>query len=305
MNKEQNDQKKEPTEVTVGLVLGWGLGVLAAISGVTFLFSEPITGILMLLLAAVLLPPANKFVADKFNFSISGGMKVIVVIGLLVVIGISAPTDSQTDNFVDTDNNSAQTQENETSSNNGTENENNDSTSATQNQPTQTQTQNEPEPPSASFGNGTHVVGSDIEPGTYRSSRTGSCYWARLSGFSGELDDVIGNGNSSPEIVTISASDAAFETSGCGQWTLVENTLPATPQTSFGDGTYQVSGHIAPGTYRSNGSADDLCYWARLSSFSQAGTSNVITNGNSPTVIEISGSDIGFTTFGCGTWSQI
>jgi len=146
MNEEQNNQKKEPTKVTVGLVLGWGLGVLAAISGVALLFSEPLTGILMLLLAAVLLPPANKFVADKFNFSISGGMKVIVVIGLLIVIGISAPTDSQTENFVDTDNNSAQTQENETNSDNGTENENNDSTSATQNQPTQTQSEPEPEP---------------------------------------------------------------------------------------------------------------------------------------------------------------
>ena len=76
MNEEQNNQKKEPIKITLGLALGWGLGVLAAISGVTLLFSEPLTGFLMLLLAAVLLPPANKFITDKLNFSISRGMKI-------------------------------------------------------------------------------------------------------------------------------------------------------------------------------------------------------------------------------------
>lgn len=149
MSEEQNDQKKEPTKVTVGLVLGWGLGVLAAISGVTLLFSEPLTGILMLLLAAVLLPPANKFVADKFNFSISGGMKVIVVIGLLIVIGISAPADSQTGDIVTTDNDTSQNQENETNTeeqNVPAANNDSDSTTPTQNQPTQAQIEPEPEP---------------------------------------------------------------------------------------------------------------------------------------------------------------
>lgn len=112
MNEEQNNQKKEPTKVTVGLVLGWGLGVLAAISGVTLLFTELLTGILMLLLAAVLLPPANKFVADKFNFSISGGMKFILVIVLLGVIGATMSTDSTSD---------IRSNDNQTNGNNTTE----------------------------------------------------------------------------------------------------------------------------------------------------------------------------------------
>ena len=94
MNEEQNNQKKEPTKITLGLALGWGLGVLATISGVTLLFSEPLTGFLMLLLAVVLLPPANKFITDKLNFSISRGMKIIVVIILLGVIGATVSTDS-------------------------------------------------------------------------------------------------------------------------------------------------------------------------------------------------------------------
>jgi len=93
-NEEQNNQSKAHTKVTLGLVLSWGLGVLAAISGVTLLFSQLLTGILMLLLAAVLLPPVNKIVADKFHFSISGGLKFVVVIILLGVIGATMSTNS-------------------------------------------------------------------------------------------------------------------------------------------------------------------------------------------------------------------
>ena len=94
MNNEEQNQSKAHTKITIGLVLSWGLGVLAAISGVTLLFSQLLTGILMLLLAAVLLPPVNKIVADKFHFSISGGLKFVVVIILLGVIGATMSTNS-------------------------------------------------------------------------------------------------------------------------------------------------------------------------------------------------------------------
>jgi len=175
----------------------------------------------------------------------------------------------------------------------------------TETKTTSTSTPTETKPAVASFGNGTHIVGTDIKAGTYRSSGKSTCYWARQKGFGGQLDDIIANGNNSPEIVTIAVSDAAFQTSGCGQWVAVENTYPATPATSFSNGTFEVGKHIAAGTYRADGSPDSLCYWARLSNFSHAGISGVITNGNLPTVISISASDKGFTTFGCGNWTKI
>ena len=78
-----------------------------------------------------------------------------------------------------------------------------------------------PAGPATTFGDGVHVVGVDIAPGTYRGSPSGSCYWARLSGFSGELDDIIANDNSEAPIVTISASDVGFESSRCGTWTRI------------------------------------------------------------------------------------
>ena len=162
----------------------------------------------------------------------------------------------------------------------------------------------EPDPEPQGFGNGTYVVGEDVEPGTYRSSGTSLCYWARLSGFGGQLDDIIANGNNTPEIVTIAASDEGFETSGCGTWVAVEDTAPDAPATNFEDGTFQIGVHIEPGTYRADGDPDELCYWARLSSFSHAGIDGIITNGNNPTVIEIAASDTGFTSFGCGTWTR-
>ena len=153
----------------------------------------------------------------------------------------------------------------------------------------------------AGFGDGTHRVGDDVAAGTYRSDGDGICYWARLAGFSAELDDITANGNSAPEIVAIASGDAGFETRGCGSWVAVDETAPAQPAAAFEDGTYGVGLHIEPGTYRASG--DETCYWARLSDFSHELT-GIITNGNSPTTIEIAASDAGFTTFGCGTWTK-
>ncbi len=69
-------------------------------------------------------------------------------------------------------------------------------------------------------GSGVYLVGEDIKPGTYR-SEGGRCYWARLSGTTGQFEDIIANDNvEGTAYVTITASDVAFETSRCGEWTL-------------------------------------------------------------------------------------
>jgi hypothetical protein len=66
---------------------------------------------------------------------------------------------------------------------------------------------------------GTFVVGTDVEPGTYRASSSGGCYWARLANFTGK-GDVIANAfvSSGPAIVTVEASDVGFKSQGCGRW---------------------------------------------------------------------------------------
>jgi hypothetical protein len=77
--------------------------------------------------------------------------------------------------------------------------------------------------PTAPFGEGKFIVGTDIAPGTWRSSASsGGCYWERLSGFGGTFGDIIANNfSSSIEVVTIAPGDAGFESSGCGTWTKI------------------------------------------------------------------------------------
>ena len=59
-------------------------------------------------------------------------------------------------------------------------------------------------------------------------SREYGCYWARLSGSSGEIDDIIANDfTDSPKvIVTIKPSDQYFESEGCGTWTPAPTSTP-------------------------------------------------------------------------------
>jgi hypothetical protein len=70
---------------------------------------------------------------------------------------------------------------------------------------------------------GTLAVGKDIQPGTWWGTATGHCYWARLSGFTGGLDDVLANDNVSGGekfTVTVKASDKGLEVgSDCGPLT--------------------------------------------------------------------------------------
>ncbi|KOX10267.1 hypothetical protein ADL05_24805 [Nocardiopsis sp. NRRL B-16309] len=71
-------------------------------------------------------------------------------------------------------------------------------------------------------GDGTFLVNEEVLPGTYRSEDVGSCYWARLSNAEGTLDSIIANDfGSGQQVVTIAASDYAFETSSCGSWNKV------------------------------------------------------------------------------------
>lgn len=88
----------------------------------------------------------------------------------------------------------------------------------------------EPEPePEPTVGDGVHRVGDDIDPGVYTTDGPDPdgivpmCYYARLSGLSGELDDVIANNNiEGSGTVEVSESDAALELSGGCEWELLD-----------------------------------------------------------------------------------
>ena len=78
------------------------------------------------------------------------------------------------------------------------------------------------------FADGTYEVGSaagQVPPGKYKATapaNSSGCYWARLKGTGGTAEEVVANGlgtPGAPVVVTIAATDKAFETKGCGTWT--------------------------------------------------------------------------------------
>ena len=156
------------------------------------------------------------------------------------------------------------------------------------------------------YKSGTYMVGSEIEPGLYKSEGNVS-YWARLSDFTGSFDDIITNGNpmNGSELVEINENDKGFETSGSGYWYKIDpTTYTGESLTSFSDGTYLVGKDIQPGTYKNTGSVN---YWARLSGFS-GDLNDILANGNpmdSTEIVKILPSDKGFTTSGGGTWNKV
>jgi hypothetical protein len=75
---------------------------------------------------------------------------------------------------------------------------------------------------------GAYLVGSQVQPGTYRTTSVIGCRWARVRSFTGQAVDTIQGGFVSPFsitpppselIVTIEASDVGFKTyKDCGTW---------------------------------------------------------------------------------------
>lgn len=166
---------------------------------------------------------------------------------------------------------------------------------------------NVPPPPPRTFGSGTHRVGSTIAPGTYRTRQAaGGCYWERLSGFSGEMSDVIANDFTDYRVVvTIASSDAGFKADGCGTFTSDLSAVTTSRTAPFSNGTWIVGTDIAAGTWRAPGGSG--CYWERLSGFSGETTKDVITNGfgDSGPTITIAATDRGFHSSDCGSWQRI
>jgi hypothetical protein len=160
-----------------------------------------------------------------------------------------------------------------------------------------------PTPP-AGFGAGTHLVGSQIAAGTYIAQDAHDCYWERLSGLGGSLDEIITNEFASGrQIVTIEATDAAFDSdASCGRWVQYG---AAGPVATFGDGDWAVTAEVPPGRWASDPTATG-CYWERATGYDHT-FDEIIANdfSSGQSVVDIAASDIRFTSDGCGTWTRI
>ncbi|WP_328494543.1 hypothetical protein OHS59_18680 [Streptomyces sp. NBC_00414] len=159
-------------------------------------------------------------------------------------------------------------------------------------------------------GDGDFQVGSDVRPGTYRTTGNTDalCYWERSKDASGEMDSILANDNvSGTSYVTILKSDKLFKSSGCKDWEAVDAKASGTPATRIkGDGgMHRVGADIAPGTYRSTGNTDDLCYWERTKDSSHS-MDSIIANNNvsGSAVVTIAAGDAYFKTSGCKDWKK-
>ena len=123
--------------------------------------------------------------------------------------------------------------------------------------------------PTPSIRPGTYAVGQDIDPGTYVGiAGTGvldTCYWARLQGVSGVLDDILANDIAMGQFyIEVLEGDGYLETH-CQITSLAAWPEPSELPESLQPGTYLVGRDIAAGTYRGEaGEEVDWCYWARL-----------------------------------------
>jgi len=77
--------------------------------------------------------------------------------------------------------------------------------------------------PTADFGGGQYIVGTDIAPGTWRATGGSGCYWERRRGHGGTLSEIIANDfTNTPPIVAIAAADVGFHADpDCGTWTKI------------------------------------------------------------------------------------
>ncbi|MDD2656279.1 MAG: Ltp family lipoprotein [Patescibacteria group bacterium] len=92
------EQSTTNKKITIGLILSWIFGVLFALIGIVSVFSEPVPGIVMLIMAAVLLPPINKLVDEKWKFRLSSGMKIIVIIIGFIIFNSTVDASKQQNN---------------------------------------------------------------------------------------------------------------------------------------------------------------------------------------------------------------
>jgi hypothetical protein len=156
----------------------------------------------------------------------------------------------------------------------------------------------------STIASGMWFVGAEVKPGIYRTAAKG-CYYSLLSGFQGEIDDIIVNGSSGDNggILEITATDKAIS-SRC-DWALITVDairLASTTSTKIGSGQWIVGGEIAPGTYRTTASG---CYYSRLSGF-RGDIDDIIANGSTPTnggIVEIAATDLSFSSR-C-SWSKL
>lgn len=73
-------------------ILSWIFGVIFAFIGVISVFSAPMPGLVMLVMAVALLPPVTKLIEQKWKFHLSGAIKIIILVIGFMIFGATINT---------------------------------------------------------------------------------------------------------------------------------------------------------------------------------------------------------------------
>ncbi len=96
LQMENNNQSSVKTKnITLGGIIAWVIGLVSAFTGITSIFTRPLSGILFLLIAAVTLPPAYNFLKSKLHVNLSKGLRIVLVF-ILLIISVSTLPESKT-----------------------------------------------------------------------------------------------------------------------------------------------------------------------------------------------------------------
>lgn len=75
-------------KITLGLIIGWVLGVMfIAVGFMALVSSDILAGIFSIAIAVVIFPPISRIIEEKYHLVLSRGVKILLVIVLLFGLG--------------------------------------------------------------------------------------------------------------------------------------------------------------------------------------------------------------------------
>ncbi|MFN8026386.1 MAG: hypothetical protein U0W40_08585 [Acidimicrobiia bacterium] len=169
------------------------------------------------------------------------------------------------------------------------------------------------------FGNGTTPTNTgqpgSVGAGLYRTigDKGGPCTVTRVD--AANAPHVYSNATGGPLYIRVKPDDKSITSSACEPWLLAPFVSPifvtSTPGSFVRSGDYRIGYEMKPGTYKAPGyTGNGACKWQVVDDFTHDGLN--VKFGSQPAdettpgvvTIQVSSSDFGFTSEGCGDWTK-
>lgn len=96
MNNTNQPSEVKTKNITLGSIIGWLVGIGAALAALGTISSKPLVGTLYIIVAIILIPPVSRWIEAQTHMRLSKGVKILAVLVLLGVIGanVNGPSSS-------------------------------------------------------------------------------------------------------------------------------------------------------------------------------------------------------------------